>query len=337
MAVIDIEKLLDKVDKANTQESVNENVFSKSPDTKKNEFLFFIKSELLWKDSPTPNRAEILNYIFSAIDNFELSVQNIRILNSVYLNKFDIIAQHYGVINKISREAKNQISLQGKEKFNELFGDDFDHVTILGSIEFLKKYSTFNSLSLDYLWQNIEYKKLSGGVYCGKLIFDGQLVYLVNGFHPRQLDHFTLPGRAIVVMTLEGDISWEDARGKFIGATNPVNAAVGSIRNTLFEKREKFGLKAVTSSWNGVHLSAGPVEGLVELLRYNSDFKDNKILKPDNFSFGKQLLHFFEAEEVLKIMNNEIVNFEGKDISIFDLTEEKNSDDAMNLLSMLKL
>ena len=63
-----------------------------------------------------------------------------------------------------------------------------------------------------------------------------------------------------------------------------------------FVNKEKFGLDEVSASQNGFHLSAGPVEGLVELMRYGSDFSTGEIKKPSDFSFGKELLRVFSEK-----------------------------------------
>ena len=53
-----------------------------------------------------------------------------------------------------------------------------------------------------------------------------------------------------------------------IGTTDPSKAAADSIRGTLFADPAAFGLATVSSNFNGVHMSAGPLEGLVELVRF---------------------------------------------------------------------
>ena len=92
--------------------------------------------------------------------------------------------------------------------------------------------------------------KLGGGAYAQSIKLDGKPLFLVNGFHPRQLDHFISPGRSIVAFTLVGDLDWSVARNSLIGKTNPAEAEKGSIRRTLWERKDELGLPAVTPSWN---------------------------------------------------------------------------------------
>ena len=297
----------------------------------KNEFLFFIKPEItIPSDKIRLNK--ILELIRNKIQDFGFTIHNIKILSAAYLNRHDIIAQHYGVINKIASNAVGNMSEGAKDKFKEFFGEDVQYAKVLGGIEFLAHYPDFNPNSIDFLLQNIEAKKLAGGTYCAKIKMDNEIVYLVNGFHPRQLKQFTEKGRSIIVMTLSSDLNWKEARTNFIGATNPEAAMEGSIRRTLLEQKDALGLDEISQGVNGVHLSAGPVEGLVELRRYNTDFSKNEDKAFTDFSFGRKLQEQFTAEQLEKIISNENVVVDGKVTSIFDITEEMNADEAIATL-----
>lgn len=299
-----------------------------------NEFLFFIKPELLL-DDPSIRLESVLSMILEKISDFDLQINSVRALSAGYLEKHGIIAQHYGVINQIASDAKGTISQAGKMRFDSLFGEDLDSANVLGGLEFLKAYPGFTPQTLDYLWQNVKFEKLAGGTYAQKLSIDGEQVYLVNGFHARQLEHFTQQGRCILVFSLSGDKDWKDARTKLIGATCPADAEKGSIRRILLENIESYGLKAVTPSWNGVHLSAGPIEGLIELIRYQSDYESGKALAASDFKLGKQLIETFGLEKTEWILMNPTVQKDGEAISIFDLTEEENADTSIRIIKNL--
>jgi len=185
---------------------------------------------------------------------------------------------------------------------------------------------------LDCLWQNSENLKLASGTYVEKLRIDQEVVYVLNAFHPKQLRHFTEPGRSIVLFNISGDRPWKEARESFAGATDPRKAVEGSLRRLLMERKVELGIPDVSQSFNGIHLSAGPVEALIELHRFDTDhsspegeadFKD--------FSFGKELIRTFgEIPEAL--LNNETLEVDGKSITVFDLTENLDSDEALLLL-----
>src|SRR5690606_30524334 len=96
--------------------------------------------------------------------------------------------------------------------------------------------------------------------------------------------------------------------------------------------KDRLGIDDVSMGYNGVHLSAGPVEGLVELVRYNSDFASGKPKSVSDFQFGKQLEENFSADQVKRILANDKVDVDGQRVSVFDLTEEKDADQAIELI-----
>ena len=328
-------KLIQLVAEAQQDKISRTEIYNDESASGEHEFLFFIKPEITLKESQIQLES-ILEMIFEKLAEFSMNISKVLLLPAKYLEKHNIIAQHYGVINAIAGNANN-LNSNAKLKFEELFRVPFNSANVLGGIEFQKEYPELTATSVDYIWQNSPTQKLGGGAYAQELKIDGEAVYLVNGFHPRQLEHFIAPGRSIIAMTLRSNTSWSDARNKMIGKTNPADAAPGSIRRTLLEHKEDFGLKAVSPSWNGVHLSAGPVEGLVELIRYNSDQDNNKQLTATSFDFGKKLLDNFDDRHIAAFLKNDEVVYEGKTVSSFDLTEECNADEAIEKLRKVKI
>ncbi len=299
------------------------------------EFLFFIKPEIT-VNSNEINLASILEMVFEKLTQYEMQVMDISILSASYLEKQDIIARHYGVINTLSRKPMEYLSGEAKGKFKALYGNSPEQVAVLGSIEFLQRFPEYTPFTLDDLWQISKTEKLAGGTYCAVMRVEGKDIYLINGFHPKQLIHFTEKGRSIVAFTLAGNTDWKTARNDFIGKTNPADAAQGSLRRELLDHKEEFGLSVVSSSQNGFHLSAGPVEGLTELIRYGSDYESGKVKTPDDFRFGRQLKPYFSDQEIGLICSNHLVEYQGEKIRTFDLTEEKNSSDAVHVLKECK-
>ena len=330
-----IPAIVDNVREAQNEDFLYKELFADAGATvKNNQFLFFIKPEITVKNDSI-QLEEILKLIFAKINEFGFSVHDIKILTAKYLDQFDIIAQHYGVINQIASNAVANMSEGAKDKFKELFGKSVTEANILGGLEFLAKYPEFTATSLDYLCQNIGSKKLAGGTYVVEVKLDDETVYLINGFHGRQLKQFTDKGKSIIVISLSSDTDWSNARNNFIGATDPTKANAGSLRRSFLDNKEKLGLPDVSQGANGVHLSAGPVEALVELQRYNSNFSTGEAKAFTEFSFGKQLAEAFDENAVQSIVQNKNVDVAGKSTSVFDLTEEKNSSEALAMLKEL--
>lgn len=297
----------------------------------KNEFLFFIKPEITLP-SQTIQLEPIVQLILKKMKEFGFSIHHIRTLSSDYLKQFDLIDQHYQVIAEVSNQGLSAMNTKSRQVFKEMYGENPENVTVLGGVQFLEKYPFFNALSLDCLWQNFENSKLSGGTYVEKIRIDKETIYLLNGFHPKQLLHFYEKGRSIVVFRLSSNLSWKQARQCFVGSTVPSKAEKGSIRHELLDNKNAFGLEEVSQSFNGVHLSAGPVEALVELRRFDSDATmEQHCSSAMDFSFGKKLKDVFGCIPEM-LLKNQKIEFNDKKISIFDLTEELDADEALNLI-----
>ncbi len=303
-------------------------------DNLRHEYLFFIKPEITLKSDAIDIEA-ILEMMFNKIYEHHFQITDIRILSAQYLKRFNIIAQHYGVINSLSSNAKEHISSQAKEKFESVYGNSPSSVKLIGGIEFLQQYSGYNPLTLDRLWQRSHPEKLAPGTYCAFITIKDEKLYLINGFHPQQLAHYTDQSRSVVALTLAGNIDWHHARTEFIGITDPAKAKSSSLRNILYMKKDAYGLKKVSSGYNGFHLSAGPVEGLVELIRYNSNHLTGDLKTIQDFKFGKILQEHFKPKQTKSILENISVNYNNSQISIFDLTEEKNNEEALQLLKKI--
>lgn len=308
---------------------VNREVYSNPAVNVENEFLLILKPELL-TDFIKPHFEDILHFMVEKFNEYGIHVSNARIINAKYLDTYDVMAKHYGVINAAARNFKVMISPEVSSTFKQIYGLEITEAPVAGSLELLKQ-GTMDSSTLNALWKDCEIQRLAGGIYSGKVRFNGNDLYIVNGFHPPQLDHFIAEGRMIVTMNIAGNLSWEKARNELIGNTYPEKASPESIRGSLFQKYGKFGFDHVSYVLNSVHLSAGPLEGLLELQRFNSTIENEAGI--DAFVFGKMLQKEFSTEQLHTILANPTVEYKGQSISLFDLTELKNSEEAVRLIS----
>ncbi len=305
----------------------------RSADGFRNEMLFFIKPELT---RTYPGRqtdyAGIVALALAQLERFGMTVLSIDLLGAQYLKESRAVAGHYGVINRLSNEAQGALSETARTTFAEKFGLSVEAAKPLGAFEFMKQNPALNADALDLLWQNVTNTKLAGGTYCAHVKYDGRMTYLINGFHPRQLEHFVQDGRSIVTFHVATNTDWATARNDFVGVTNPAKANPGSLRRILLEKREALGLEEISQGINGVHLSAGPVEGLVELCRFSGLNPEQDLNTIGSFALGQALLRAASPATVRDILRDTKISVGGKPVSVFEATEEKNADDALAIL-----
>jgi hypothetical protein len=299
-----------------------------------NEMVLFLKPETMALSEE--GLGQVLDLLTERLSAYRFGVESVVFLPSEYLKQYGVIDEHYGVINRLARSAQENLSDEAREKFAAQYGTAADAVDVLGGFEFLARFSEVSPEALEELWGAARSDKLAPGTYCRRVEHAGAELFLVNGFHPHQVAHFTSPGRAILVVVLRGDTSWREARTSFVGATRPQDAVPESLRGLLLSRQYQLGFAEVSMGYNGVHLSAGPVEGLAELKRFVSDLSHGP-LPNESFVFGRRLVEAFGAAGADLVVSNPIVDFEGRRVSVFDLTEELDSDPAIERLARLSI
>ena len=140
-------------------------------------------------------------------------------------------------------------------------------------------------------------------------------------------EKFTKPGSQIYWYLVEwdaGKTSWEDFRGKVLGATDPSTAEPGSLRKEIFAQWKGLGLGSEPNVGdNGVHASASPFEALAERLNWMG-----ATLEED--AFGKAMLDSgIPKATIMAWTKDPQVLFDGKKASLFDLLEDLDYDDCL--------
>ncbi len=307
--------------------------YAKPEEEGAHQFLLFLKPEATALHDDVKVK-DIMNMVFERLNHFEVTVHAIRILPSSYLSKHAILDQHYGVINAISKQGESALTEQAREKLHSEFADDLAQgAKVLGGHQFLEAQPEFTPLTLCTLSDNLGTSKLGGGSYCMRINMQGQIYLVLNPFHAFQLVPYTTPGRAIIAIEGRANQDWEVLRGKLTGTTDPTKAEAGSIRAELLANQEAFNLKEVNQGSNGVHLSAGPLEGMVELQRFFTDHDAGTTIELADTLFGSQLLTAgVDAEKLTALAGNPELTVDGKSISAFDLTEEINANESVKRL-----
>jgi len=323
-------------EKDGTPQSVWLRRYEPGKDSSENQFVTFLKPEATAVQAGVDVKG-ILQIVFDALSRWNVEVGAVRLLNARYLEYYQIMDQHYGVINNISRHGFDAISATAREVLQKDFGSDLaSGAEVLGGHQFLERFPAFSPFALATIADNLGSKKLAGGTYCLRLKVEGQIFLILNAFHPFQLEHFTAQGKVIVILETRSKTSWAILRQQLVGATIPANAAEGSIRRTLLNRHEELHMPDVSPGNNGVHLSAGPLEGMVELQRFCSEPEKGSQLDLRETCFGRLLLSKGLPQNLLtELAKNPTLEIDGRSISAFDLTEEMDSDPAAEKLIAL--
>ncbi len=296
-----------------------------------NHAVLFLKPEALAINAGV-RVDSILQLVADTLRTHAVEIGAVRVLNGPYLAHYRIMQGHYGVINRVSRKGEGALSKQTRDKLvAECNGKD---QPILGGHQFLERFPEVSAFALNTLADSIGVKKIASGKYYIQVEVSGERIVVLNPFHPLQLQHFTAPGRSIVVFECWTNTSWKILRQQMTGATNPSKAAPGSIRRTLYESMSDFGLRGVRTATNGLHFSAGPLEAMVEYSRFFSDHANKQTLKLVETPFGRALAeNGLDSETIDELADNPFLRSGGQTDYAFNLTEEMDSDSAVRVLA----
>jgi hypothetical protein len=300
------------------------------------QFLFFLKPEIT-ADYAGVKVDKVIEVVTKALADAKIDVGAVRVVSGDYLDQHNLMVEHYGVISKISKEGVSAISDAAKAKLNEVFKDQLAAgAPVLGGHQFLAQFKEFTPFSLLVLNDNLGTTRLAGGTYALVAKVLGQPYIVLNPFHAYQLVPYTAKGHALIVFEGLSKRSWADLRQKVAGATDPKAAEEGSIRKLLLTLQKELGLGDVDKGTNGIHMSAGPLEGLVEVQRFFSDHEASKKLTPAETAFGALLASKgLNDEKIAKLVSNPDFEKDGKKVSAFDLTEEIDAAAAADNLASL--
>ena len=297
-----------------------------TPEPAGGKFVIFSKPEL--GRLSTADLTAVWDLFAGAFAAYDVTVHRIKIMTGPELDQAGVMQRHYGVINQISRLGRPALTEAADQALSALLGDQGKDAVVLGGHQFLERYAEFSPFALAMLFSNASVTRLGPGAYAAPVRIDGASVVILNGFHPRQLGFFTATDAVCAFLHASSPTDWEVLRMELIGATDPSKATARSLRGTLYADPGSFGLTAVNSNFNGVHMSAGPLEGLGELDRFFGE-----VQPLTDWSFARTLAAAGASTEMITgLLENPVIETDGERGTAFDLTEGMNPEPAAKLL-----
>jgi len=299
----------------------------------RNQLLFFCKPEVFF---PEAKSDKIIELAMAKFSSFHVKVEGIACMSGKYLGEKGIMDKHYGFINRLSKGVSKIIQPEELARIQELAGfSKDDSFEVLGGHEMIEKHN-LSTQQLTHLWNSQPNMKIRSGFYFVVLNVDNKKIALVNGFHPAQLEHFTGKDSKIVLVLLSSNQDFSLLKNSMAGATSPDKASVDSIRGEIFLNQKALGVEEISMFKNFVHLSAGPFEAAFEINNFLSTlsaagFDFSKI----NVSLKAKKLGISE-EKILKILENPQIVINEKSTDLYSVTEEKNTDEALEIYKSFK-
>jgi nucleoside diphosphate kinase len=159
-------------------------------------------------------------------------------------------------------------------------------------------------------------------------------IWVINGFYAAMRQVYTNSDAKIQWFDVEWDSkdnSWADFRGKVLGATDPVDAASGSLRRLIYEQWQTLGLNEEPNvGLNGVHASASPFEALAERMNWLS-----ATIADDSFGSAAVAGGVSEAKIIEWTKDPQVALKSGGKGSLFDQLEDQSVDECLATMQSL--
>lgn len=256
-------------------------------------------------------------------------------VSSGHLSEHRVVEDHYRRLNDISRGGMPVVSAVAREKLVEAFPyTAAGPGRVLGGHQFLRRFPDVSAYALDLLTRNLVVTKLGAGTYAIEILLDGERLVLLNPFHPQQVAHFTRPGQAVVLLECTSIRPLRELRRDVIGATDPRDAVPGSIKRILLDEQDELGLTGICTRRNAVHMSPGPIEGMVGLRRYFSS--PDAEVAVGHTAFGAALMaRGHDPEAVAVLAADPEVDLDGRSGPLFEVSEDMNWDEGLEFAHRL--
>jgi hypothetical protein len=254
------------------------------------------------------------------------------------LREKGVVDTHYGALAQRALHdspASLELEEDTKKKFESTFGMSWPDALASGKLvnltEALKQLPTLNESTMASAWRSGPSVKLMPGTYVAKV----EDLFIINGFYADMSSMWKQDSAKVLfylVQWNEADLSWADFRGKLIGSTDPAKADPVSIRGTLLKDyQSRFGLDTTpTTTLNGVHASAGPIEGARECVIWS------KMPASHVFVLHKAARKAKVSEAAWKqAMDNAKVSLGDKKGLVFDISEGMSAVQGLELLKEL--
>lgn len=243
-----------------------------------------------------------------------------------------MLARHYPRLHRIAAEGTSALCDSAHERLTSFCAEGGLEVH-----EALTPYDAFvldadlDPAALEASLRDAGVEKLGPGSYVSAVLVGGRRRPVLNGFVPMMGERHRVrdSGVAVVECTSEREIA--DLRDHVLGTLDPASAARGTLRSRVAEAVADGGGEPLSEGRNGVHLSAGHLEGVFQAWHYIGapcgEDLDVSVLAPG-------LSGPFDRSRVLSLTTDpNLLVGDGSSISPFGVTEGLPRDRVAELLS----
>ncbi|MBL8676600.1 MAG: hypothetical protein JNJ47_04150 [Alphaproteobacteria bacterium] len=223
--------------------------------------IIFLKPELC---SLSPkNLRLILSYFLNLAKKHDIEVHDIFIVSGNFIINEKIYDKNYDNIRRNSL-CNLQVDRISHLNLLKVIEKTENCQLVIGGIALAEKgYAP--KFILD-LWLNSgKAFKIDDDFYGVPCLLEGKKILLINGFYPAQAEQYKVPNSKIILFSFKTEKSFSFLKKYFQGTAEIQGRYKGSMRQHLYENRNKYQLDSFSPSRNGIHLSGNREEGQREV------------------------------------------------------------------------
>ncbi|RNE97919.1 nucleoside-diphosphate kinase [Trypanosoma rangeli] len=298
---------------------------------KRNRALLFVKPH-----ANTPETRALVEERVMRVQGVQLVAQ--RHVSGTEIASQQMMYKHYRTIARYAVKVPPMsinVGTQNRAMFQEAFGIAWKDALRSGRVwnaeTAIHTLGEVSAEELNMMWGSAtKTLKLAPGAYVA--YFAPENVYVINGFYPYLRDTYGAEDANVtcyIVTWPEARMTWRAFREELVGSTNPSNAPPDSLRGLIRDRWQELGLRyPPTTTDNGVHASAGPLEAVLErhLWMRTPLSHDPLTLRLQGCGLTGALLYRWGS--------NQEVTLGGKWLSscVFDLLENKQTSEMVDIM-----
>ncbi|MGC2997204.1 hypothetical protein ACPF8X_02040 [Streptomyces sp. G35A] len=243
-------------------------------------FTVLVKPEVM-----TPDLAE--ESLATAVD--VLTADGVLVVRAAVLPSVDFVRRghlllHYPRLHRVAADGTAALTTAAHRALRILL-PGADDGAAYGAYEAMAREADLTPEALEKQCRAAGIHKLGSGSYASLVEVRGRLVAVLNGFLPALTEGYRVPGTQVGLLECHSSREIADLRGALLGALHPGVADPASLRGSLGALARRHDV-VLSEGRNAVHLSAGHLEGLLQVWRY---FAAPDGRGPGDTAFGRTL------------------------------------------------
>ncbi|MFD8982924.1 hypothetical protein [Streptomyces sp. NPDC059564] len=226
-------------------------------------FTVLLKPEVL-----TPGAAaDALAQTLRVLDAGEVTVLRCALTPAADFAVRGHLHLHYPRLHRVAADGVHALTSGARRELGALMADSGAREA-LGALDAMTRDPDLTPPALEERCRKAGIHKLGSGSYASVTELHGRPVTVLNGFLPALTSGYADPTALVGLLECHSPREIADLRARLLGALHPATAAPASLRGALGARVGRQHGIPLSEGRNGVHLSAGHLEGMFQAWRY---------------------------------------------------------------------